>query len=158
MKTILSVVILSLFSLSAVAAPKNRAPNQETIHDDVYVCKNSETDFTYVANRKTGTLRVFVNDHILGNGLDKEIKNVRLDNLIVKEDSEKLDNGKELITYTFKKTLGTQRKIERAIFELELEKGNGTTEVSNAEGKVMDVKPNDTEDFEVNLNCKSSKD
>ena len=157
MKTILSVVILSLLSVTAVAAPKKRAPNQETIHDDVYVCKNSETDLTYVVNRKTGTLRVFVNDHTLGNGLDKEIKNVRLDNLIVKEEFDKLDNGKELVTYTFKKTLGSRNKIERAIFELELEKGNGTSEVSYAEGKVMDVKPNDVEDFEVNLHCRSSK-
>lgn len=156
MKTILSVVILSLFSLSVIAAPK-RAPNQDSIHDYVYVCKNSETDFTYVVNRKTGTLRVFENDHIPGNGLAKEIKNTRLDNLVVKEDFESLRNGKELITYTFKKSLGNKNKVETPIFELELERGNGTTQVSYAEGKVMDVKPTDDEDFEVNLHCKSGK-
>ena len=160
MKSIFGIVILSLFSVSALAAPAKtpRKPSSVNEKDDSYVCKNSYSHLTYVANRTTGIISAYIPD-----GDDKDTLQDRVrktTNLKVVTDTKTDgENGKELVTYTFfKKIEATTREILRPVFEIEMEKGNGTSEIQYAEAKVMDIKITDENDIEQNLHCKSSKD
>lgn len=163
MKTIFAAVILSIFYLSASAGPKqkhapNRNPNSVNSNDDRYVCKNSQSRLTYVANRTSGIISMYEPD---GDDKDHLPDRVRkMENLkVVEESKTDGENGKEIVSYTFFKKIETLGRgtILRPVFELEMEKGNGTSEIQHAEAKIMDVKITDENDFDVNLNCKSSK-
>lgn len=161
MKTIFSVVVLSLFSFSAVAEPAKtpRKPSSVNINDDSYVCKNSYSHLTYVANRTTGIISAYIPDGDDKDTLQDRVR--KMTNLKV-EEVTKTDgeNGKELVSYTFFKKIETMSRgtILRPVFEIEMEKGNGTSEIQYAEAKIMDIKITDENDVELNLHCKSSKD
>ena len=83
----------------------------------------------------------------------------KMENLkVVEESKTDGESGKEIVTYTFYKKIETLSRgtLLRPVFELEIEKGNGTSEIKYVEAKVMDVKITNENDFDVNLNCKSS--
>lgn len=160
MKTIFSVVVLSLLSVSVLAAPakSTRKPNSVTLTDYIFTCKNSQSPLTYVANSSTGELSTYEKD---GSDSDTEPDRIRrMTNLKVEESKPKYrGNSREEITITFKKMIeATTRTFYRPVFEIEIQKDNSNSEVEYVEAKVMDVKSEGDNEFDVNMKCVSSKE
>lgn len=154
MKTILSVMILSLLSLSALAAPK-RAPNMVDLDSDQrFVCKNESVDHMYVVNVTDGTIDIYENDHALANGNPRKLG--EMNDLVVKKDVESIEGTrKQTVSYTLSKKIKTStREILRPVAEIEMDTGSDSKVVVTAEMKEMDFKASEVA---VNLNCKGSK-
>ncbi len=159
MKTILSLMVLSLFSISVVAAPK-RAPNRvDPDNDQRFLCKNDQSDLMYVVNVTDGEIDTFINDHQLANGIPTKVKETK--NLHVSPPKPEIDpeTRKKVISYVLSKRVYTQSRGEvlRPIAEIEIETGRDSSQVVVADMKIMDVKPSDDNDIDENLACKGTK-
>ena len=161
MKLIISAFIAMFTFVSvASAAPAAKAPrNPSSVSttDDIYVCKNSQSRLTYVANRTTGVISMYEPDGGDKDNLPDRVR--KMTNLKVEENvSSDDESGKELFTYTFSKAIETMQRgiIYRPVLEIEMERSKSASQVQYAEAKIMDVKITDENDIDVNLNCKSS--
>lgn len=153
MKIILCAMILSLVSVS------NAVTTGNVVETDLkYVCKSSMAPgYSYVANVNTAVLKLFYSTPDLADGLPTEIADVPGLEVVKSVEDINTKKGKKFhTTYRFYKMPDSENGMKEKfpIFEIEMERDSNSKYVAYADAKVMNVKPNDTNDIDENITCK----